>query len=431
MVVWSSPAMDPTDTPLSEISTTFHGGITNDGRIEFYEYSRSMYALSRLLATTEAFRQTGLVPTRISGSANVPIYTYLPEIGSWRQITRVATGAGAKIGASFDALTAWVVGRSLDNIDLFNSNTQSIRDGHDDINLDLLNTDPTRLSNRRMSAAARAPATEKALTAEAIQSERDANRAFREARLSIESELAIAQRFIRSEHDREDVRDRVRSLESKLKELDSLISGLSVRVYDEEKSLIQSVGTYISAPVNLAELDKRGVRADAAIDDLEARINRRILGEAIDFSAFGIKPGEEDKLAARSRTLTRDIVLPLRKSPTSMSLHAGTEGRKIAVIDQVRGRFISESSLSNDAYTFRAFVIEYNRVFQNGRCRIEGVDGTENGVPFSLRRQLVERLSDKAIDSLKAKSCTMLARAYFDDGGAIRSLLVEDIDFGS
>lgn len=423
--------MDPTDTPLSEISTTFHGGITSDGRIEFYEYSRSMYALSRLLATTEAFRQTGRVPGRISGAANIPIYTYVPEIGSWRQITRVATGAGAKVGASFDALTSWVVGKSLDNIDLFNSNTEAIKDGHDDIDLGLLNNDPSRLSNRRTASQARQESNERPLTAEAIKSERDANRALREARLSIESELAIAKRFIRSEHDSVDVRARILDLEARLKQLGALISGHGVRVYDEERSLISDLGTYISASADLAELDRRGVRADAAVDDIEARINRRILGETLDFSAFDVKAGEEDKLAARARALTRDIVLPLRKSPTSMSLHAGSEGRKIAVIDEVRGRFISDSSLSADAYTFKAFVIEYNRVFQSGRCRIEGLEVSDNGVPFSLRRQLIERLRDKAIDSLKAKSCTMLARAYFDDGGAIRSLLVEDIDFGS
>ncbi len=413
---------------VSTVATTFHGGETDRRRIEFYEYSRSSYALARLIATVEAFRRSGKVPQRISGASNVEIYTQLPEYGSWTYLTNIWKGAkeSTKLRVSFDALFAWTSGKSLDNMDLFNSNSDAILEKRTEVDTSAASA---TVSTRRKSSSRVIPTIQeepspRRLTKGALERTKEAQKADRLSRISLETDIAVAREAMRNAENGPYAR-----LEDARREVDevaAIASAPGVRLFDEERTLVSALDDFAQiAPTTADAAAQQAARLYYAANDLGPRLTRRLVGDRFTPEEIGADDEQLDRLASKARPLVKEIVLPLRRSPKSMDLAVGTSARRIIHIDEVRGRMISDSVLSREAYEIRVFVIEYNRVTHSGKCTIESMS---LDVPFSLNRQLVKRLSVKAIDGLKEEHRTFIARPYLDHDGAIRSLIVEEID---
>ncbi|HEV7229027.1 hypothetical protein [Brevundimonas sp.] len=412
---------------ISSVITTFHGGETDNGRIEFYEYSRSSYALARLIATVESFRRKGKVPGRITGASNVEVFTQLPEYGSWIYINNLWKTAkeNVKLGIGFDALFAWTTGKSLDNMDLFNSNSDAVLDQVPEVDLSAADTVLTQRKRRtsRNIPALRDEPQRRRLTKAALAKSQETQKADKLSRISLETDIAVARQARRNLQaggfaQLEDAR---RSLDG----VAEIAASPGVRLFSEETTIINALDKFSAKePSSAAAAAEQAARIQYAANDLGPRLTRRLIGDRFQADEIGADDEELDKLASRARPLVKEIVLPLRRTPTDMDLAVGRPGRKIAHIDEVRGRMISDSVLSREVYEIPVFVIEYNRVTHSGKCKIQSMD---LDVPFSLNRQLIRRLSVKAIDSLKEEEKTFFARPYLDDDGAIRSLIVEDI----
>ncbi len=416
------------DSPehIGQVRTTFDGGDTDYGRIEFYEYSRSAYALARLISTVEAFRRTGRVPERIVGAANVEIYTYLPEPGSWTYVTELAKYAAEKVKLSvgFNALFAWTAGKSLDNLDLYNSNSDAIIAQKEDVDLALAEaTLETSVRKRRRSGAGEDDAGSPGrLTKAALQKAKNKNDKLKVGRNTRETDVAVARKA--KDYLDNSPQSALDEAKREVSKVEAIASRPGVKLFDEEANLLNSLSDYAErqpgSPLSAASIASR---LTYAANDLGPRLTRRSLGDRIGFAEVGADFEQAERLAAKARPLLKELVLPLRKSPEDLSLSVGNN-RKILHIDKVRGRMISDSVLSDETFEINVFVIEYNRVAHTGKCKIIsfGID-----VPFSLRRQLINRLNNQAIDSLKEDERVFIARAYLDDDGSIRSLLIEDI----
>ncbi len=412
---------------ISSVITTFHGGETDNGRIEFYEYSRSSYALARLIATVESFRRKGKVPGRITGASNVEVYTQLPEYGSWTYINNLwkATKENVKINIGFDALFSWTTGKSLDNMDLFNSNSDAILNQEHEVDLsaaDAILTQRKRRTSRNIPTVREEP-TGKSLTRAALAKSQETQKAEKLSRISLETDIAVARQARKNLEaggfaQLEDAR---RSFE----EVSEIAGSPGVKLFSEEENVINALEKFSARqPTSASAAAEQAARIQYAANDLGPRLTRRLIGDRFHAEEIGADDEELDRLASRARPLVKEIVLPLRRSPTDMDLAVGRANRKIAHIDEVRGRMISDSVLSRETYEIPVFVIEYNRVTHSGKCTIQSMS---LDVPFSLNRQLIRRLSVKAIDSLKEEKKTFFARPYLDDDGSIRSLIVEDI----
>lgn len=412
----------------SDIRTTFHGGEAEKGRIEFYEYSRSAYALARLIATVESFRRTGRVPKKVMSSANVEQYVHLPEAGSWSYVTNLFDAAGDKIKvpASFNALFSWATGKALDNVDLFNSNTEAVIAGKPEIDLSLAEAEAVRPRKRRTKAEIEAEPTvadtSKKFNKRSLNKSVKAQKDLRAKRVSLETGIAVAREA--KKNLAENPEEALTQARAEAKKVADLAARPDVKMFAEESDLVRALESFAANDLSSREKKaEQAARISYAANDMLPRLNRRLYGDR-EVEGDHIDREELEQLAAKARPLLKDIVLPLRKSPTNMDLALGSERRRIIHIDEVRGRMLSDSFLSEEAYDMNVFVIEFNRVTHSGKCRIQSMSLE---VPFSLERQLVERLTTKAIDSLKARQMTFTVRPFVDNDGSIRSLLVQNI----
>ncbi len=367
------------------------------------------------------------MPGRITGASNVEVFTQLPEYGSWIYINNLWKTAkeNVKLGIGFDALFAWTTGKSLDNMDLFNSNSDAVLDQVPEVDLSAADTVLTQRKRRtsRNIPALRDEPQRRRLTKAALAKSQETQKADKLSRISLETDIAVARQARRNLQaggfaQLEDAR---RSLDG----VAEIAASPGVRLFSEETTIINALDKFSAKePSSAAAAAEQAARIQYAANDLGPRLTRRLIGDRFQADEIGADDEELDKLASRARPLVKEIVLPLRRTPTDMDLAVGRPGRKIAHIDEVRGRMISDSVLSREVYEIPVFVIEYNRVTHSGKCKIQSMD---LDVPFSLNRQLIRRLSVKAIDSLKEEEKTFFARPYLDDDGAIRSLIVEDI----
>lgn len=415
------------ETKISSILTTFHEGETDNGRIEFYEYSRSLYAQARLIATIESFRRYGVVPKRISGKNNVEMFTYMPEEGSWKYLTNLfkSLKLDPKLKISFDRIFSRATGDALDSMDIFNSNTNAIVKKQYDIDVEEVVKEASSISRKNVKTIPKTDTESgvKQLSDEAIKKAIDFHKDEKIKRVSLETELSIAKmsRQYKEQNSYTALDDSKGHVERVLE----LSNSQRMFMYDEEVKLLNAMGEALEAtPANDDEAAIVAARLKYAANDMECRLNRRIIGDRFSVADIGATEENVDELVSRVRPLMRDIVLPLRRSPKAMDLSVGKEKKKIIFIDEIRGRMISDSALTRDIYEIQVFVIEYNRVLHTGRCRINDLDVE---VPFSLNRSFARTLNDAAADGLKEDERTFIARAYVDDSGRIRSLLVENI----
>ncbi|MFP4043717.1 MAG: hypothetical protein ACLFTP_03990 [Rhodosalinus sp.] len=68
---------------FEKLQIVFDGGYASQGRLHFYEYSRSQYATARFVAIVERFRRDQSVLQRVSKKNYVNIYIETPEEGSF------------------------------------------------------------------------------------------------------------------------------------------------------------------------------------------------------------------------------------------------------------------------------------------------------------------------------------------------------------
>ena len=74
---------------MEEIALRFDGGEAANGRLHFYEYTRSQYATARFITTIEHFRRTGEIAQRITSKSYVEIFVETPKDGSFLEILLV------------------------------------------------------------------------------------------------------------------------------------------------------------------------------------------------------------------------------------------------------------------------------------------------------------------------------------------------------
>lgn len=96
---------------VDRIQIKFRGGVADFGRLHFYEYSRSQYALARFVSSIENFRRTGRVYEKIVSSNYVDIFVDTPIRGSFVSeiaIPALAGGAGNILSLPFSSLFSYV-----------------------------------------------------------------------------------------------------------------------------------------------------------------------------------------------------------------------------------------------------------------------------------------------------------------------------------
>lgn len=76
---------------MEKISLRFDGRDASEGRLHFYEYTRSQYATARFVTTVEHFRRTSEIAQRITRSSYVEIMVETPKDGSFLEILTVKT----------------------------------------------------------------------------------------------------------------------------------------------------------------------------------------------------------------------------------------------------------------------------------------------------------------------------------------------------
>ncbi|HEX3666157.1 MAG TPA: hypothetical protein VHU23_13110 [Rhizomicrobium sp.] len=80
------------------VKITFEGGLAAEGRLEFYEYSRSQYATARFIATVEHFRRSGKVADKIVGQSYINMTVEAPQRGSFLYDVAVQVSATVASG---------------------------------------------------------------------------------------------------------------------------------------------------------------------------------------------------------------------------------------------------------------------------------------------------------------------------------------------
>jgi len=85
---------------MEKIALRFDGGHAAQGRLHFYEYTRSQYATARFVTTVEHFRRTNEVAQRITRSSYVEIMVETPKEGSFLEILTVKTTEAAATAVS-------------------------------------------------------------------------------------------------------------------------------------------------------------------------------------------------------------------------------------------------------------------------------------------------------------------------------------------
>lgn len=95
---------------MEEISLRFNGKEASQGRLHFYEYSRSQYATARFLSTVEHFRRSGRVPPRVTRSTYVDVFVETPKDGSFLEVLLIKSqeAAASAISAPLTSLIALV-----------------------------------------------------------------------------------------------------------------------------------------------------------------------------------------------------------------------------------------------------------------------------------------------------------------------------------
>lgn len=95
---------------MEKIALRFDGGEASNGRLHFYEYSRSQYATARFISTIEHFRRTGTIAERITQSSYVEILVETPREGSFLEVLLVKAQevAATAISAPLSGLIALV-----------------------------------------------------------------------------------------------------------------------------------------------------------------------------------------------------------------------------------------------------------------------------------------------------------------------------------
>lgn len=89
----------------------FHGKISDEGKLHFYEYSRSQYATARFISTIEHFRRTGKVPERITRVSYIDILVESPRRGSFIEtiiVPAVQQGLSVAVSLPLSTLIAYV-----------------------------------------------------------------------------------------------------------------------------------------------------------------------------------------------------------------------------------------------------------------------------------------------------------------------------------
>lgn len=92
------------------IQVKYDGGLAATGKLHYYEFSRSQYALARFISTIEHFRRSGEVAERINSRTYVELVISTPERGSFIQdilIESVKDGIAEVIAAPFIAFFAY------------------------------------------------------------------------------------------------------------------------------------------------------------------------------------------------------------------------------------------------------------------------------------------------------------------------------------
>jgi len=85
---------------LEKISLRFDGGEASNGRLHFYEYTRSQYATARFVTTIEHFRRTNEITQKITRASYVDIMVETPREGSFLEILTVKTVEAAATAVS-------------------------------------------------------------------------------------------------------------------------------------------------------------------------------------------------------------------------------------------------------------------------------------------------------------------------------------------
>lgn len=103
---------------MEQISLRFDGGEASNGRLHFYEYTRSQYATARFISTIEHFRRTGNVAERITRASYVEILVATPREGSFLEVLLVkaqevsATAITAPLGSMISLVWQMILPRS-------------------------------------------------------------------------------------------------------------------------------------------------------------------------------------------------------------------------------------------------------------------------------------------------------------------------------
>ena len=108
---WLESGRGGRGVPAETIELSYHGGLADEAKMHFYEYSRASYGFARLLITAEHFRRSGRVAQKIGRKNYVDLIVGLPSKGSFVTQVLVPMAAGTMpelAGVPIRAMLAYI-----------------------------------------------------------------------------------------------------------------------------------------------------------------------------------------------------------------------------------------------------------------------------------------------------------------------------------
>ncbi len=93
------------------LSIRFDGGLAAEGKLHFYEYSRSQYGFARFITTIEHYRRTGEVLDKITPSSRIDLVVSSPARGSFVEeilVPGIREGMAVVISTPITALISYL-----------------------------------------------------------------------------------------------------------------------------------------------------------------------------------------------------------------------------------------------------------------------------------------------------------------------------------
>lgn len=355
-----------------QITIKYHGGIADQGALNFYEYSRASYALSRILATLGHYRQTTQVPDRITSKSNSRILIRAPERGSFP-------------------------------IDVFSPESGALA---------------AALGGVAIQALAEVPLS--------VLFEYVLGSLFGGTRNSEDVSKIID--FLQKSQENDLEKDRIRLLlsQEETKRMEFILSNQSQQQdisASHIKELLEIVkNNSMILPSAVASLDGISRIFQSVSNEIETDSRHEKYRDGLEYVDKDIV-----KIRKKMRTQIQDLSVPFRKSATYATIHANDNEEASTRFDEIDIRSIDERELSTESFEEQGNVTAYDKLFGYGKCQI-GAIGGDSRISFSVAPSARKRLLPKLSEAFKESEVKIGFRKFLNVDEVMTSIQIDYIE---